>query len=79
MLPAVRSGQFVITRRSKPHNPVNRLVVFENQGILKIKRITRVSQMGYWVLGDNRHFSQDSRHFGDLNIEKVRGYVIKIF
>ncbi len=78
MLPTIKPGQLAIVCKKIPKNPLNRLIIFENQGILKIKRVIRIKGSDFWVLGDNREFSQDSRHFGLVKKEDIKGSVIRI-
>ncbi len=78
MFPTIKSGQFVVVRKKPPVNPIGKLIVFENQGLLKIKRIKMSDHNNFWVLGDNLEFSQDSRHFGAVSKQVVKGFVIKV-
>lgn len=78
MYPTIKSGQFVVVRKKLPVNPVGKLIVFENQGLLKIKRIKKLDHNNFWVVGDNPEFSQDSRHFGAVSKQVVKGFVIKV-
>ncbi|HET7301914.1 MAG TPA: S26 family signal peptidase [Candidatus Saccharimonadales bacterium] len=77
MLLALRPDQLVlvsgIVGRLKPGH----IIVFRHNGLEKIKRITAVDkQKGYFVEGDNRRQSVDSRHFGWIAPHAVAGRVI---
>jgi signal peptidase I len=44
-----------------------------------VKRVTRVARAGeYWVEGDNKEKSQDSRNFGTVPLKDVRGKVVGV-
>jgi phage repressor protein C with HTH and peptisase S24 domain len=80
MLPAFRSGRIVIAsglvRRYVPGD----VVVLLHNGLEKIKRITDVridnAQQEVYVRGDNPDSSTDSRQFGWLPAQTVKGRVI---
>jgi len=44
--------------------------------LLTVKRIVRRDDDGWWVEGDNRDESTDSRHFGAVPEESIRGRII---
>ena len=66
------------------------LIVFDREGRDLIKRVVgmpgdEVTYLGqklllkpneYFVMGDNREISHDSRHFGPIRLEDIKGEVI---
>jgi hypothetical protein len=77
MLLTLRPGQLVFVSgwfwRLKPGH----VVVFRHNGLEKIKRITAVDvKKGYFVEGDNRKYSTDSRHFGWIPRDAIIARVI---
>ena len=77
MAPKLRAGRLVfatpLRRKLKP----GQVVILEHQGKEKIKRIERIDrQKGQlFVIGDNLSASSDSRHFGWITQNAVRGRV----
>ena len=53
-----------------------RIILFEHQGILKIKYLDSISPKGLYVLGLNPKSSTDSRSFGLVDIRRVKGVLI---
>lgn len=83
MLPALRPGQLIVAVRilRLPWRGVaglqpGQVVVLEHEGLEKIKRVSRVRDGRVFVVGDNLSASTDSRHFGWLSYEAVRGRVV---
>ncbi len=52
------------------------VIVFRLGGKNLIKRIRDVSQRGYFVIGDNKENSMDSKKFGLIKKEQIIGKVI---
>ena len=52
------------------------LVAFKKQGKEMIKRIQKVRGREYFVIGDNKKESTDSRNFGWINKSEIIGKVI---
>ncbi len=75
MLPTLKPGQIVIaTRHFKPQ--VGQIIVVQHRGIQKIKRLTSISDSGFFVEGDNAKKSTDSRHFGAVDHHSLQALVI---
>ncbi len=52
------------------------VVVFEKYNRLYIKRIKKIKDEKYFLIGDNKKDSQDSRRFGLVKREQIKGKVI---
>ncbi len=52
------------------------VVVFEKFNRLYIKRIKKLKEEMYFLVGDNKKDSQDSRRFGSVSRQQIRGKVI---
>lgn len=83
MEPAFRSGDYVIINKlayifGKPFK--GDVVVLKHPKEKErfiIKRISVVTNSDeYYVIGDNRDFSQDSRHFGPIKKDLIIGKVL---
>ncbi len=58
---------------------IGKVVVIEREsypGVLFIKRILRIDESGLWVEGDNKETSTDSRQWGALSLDEIRGIVL---
>ncbi len=64
MLPTYRPGDLLVGWRwFKPH--IGQIVIAQTDRLL-VKRITRIEPDGYWLEGDNKALSRDSRRFGSV-------------
>jgi len=52
------------------------VIVFEKYNRLYIKRIKKIKDEKYFLVGDNKKDSQDSRRFGSVSFNQIRGKVI---
>lgn len=76
MLPTLKHGQIVVAFKHKKPK-VNDIVIFENDGREKIKRVRSINKKTFFVIGDNSVASTDSRSFGSLPIGTIRGVVFR--
>jgi len=75
MEPNLHDGQWLIINRiSRPK--VGDVVVFRYGSTELIKRIIRPVGDGWWVEGDNKDFSTDSRSFGPIPKTAIVGKVM---
>jgi len=84
MLPVLKNGQTVLVNRlsyllSKPK--INDIVAMHDPRDDKvlIKRITKIEDKSYFVQGDNKNASTDSRVFGMIRRSAIIGKVISAF
>jgi len=82
MEPALKSGDYVFVNKLAYvfGNPSKGDVVVlrhpEEKGKFLIKRVSLVTNSDkYYVAGDNKSFSQDSRHFGSIKKDLIIGKV----
>lgn len=52
------------------------VVVFEKYNRLYIKRIKKIKDGKYFLAGDNKKDSLDSRRFGSVNRDQIKGKII---
>ena len=81
MYPVLSNGDLVLYRPLKEsEHPVieGSIVVAKHPFIsskLIIKRIQRIENNGYFLIGENNEISSDSRQFGVINHKKVIGII----
>ena len=75
MLPTLRQGQLVLFASGRAAK-VGDIVMVRHNGVEKIKRVARLEGGRVYLLGDNPDASTDSRHFGWLGIEVIRGVLL---
>lgn len=76
MLPTYRSGTILLIHKYPKTLRADDVVIFEHQQIEKIKRISSMHPETIEVLGDNRLNSTDSRAFGPIHKNSLRGKVL---
>lgn len=81
MSPALKPGDFVLAERLtyllRPPK-VNEIVVFQKEDKYLIKRIQKVKGYQYFVVGDNKSKSTDSRNFGWVKRMSIIGRVFYV-
>ena len=82
MEPFIKNGQTVLVSLilyliSKPK--IGDIVAFRKDEKVLIKRITKIGGEKYFVRGDNKNDSMDSKDFGWIEKEKIIGRVILNF
>ena len=79
MNPTLRDGEVVLVDRGAPIE-VGDIVVARHpieQGSDVVKRVARINQSGhYYLVGDNLDDSTDSRHYGPVTSEYIKGKVV---
>lgn len=78
MEPTYRDGDWLIVARGGSHKPDDCVVIErqERPGIFLIKRLIRIDGAKYWVEGDNKTASTDSRQWGALERNEIIGKVL---
>lgn len=75
MFPTLKEGQEVLTfnwMKSK----IGDVVVIKHENKEMVKRIEKMEKNKFFVLGDNKKESTDSRHFGPIDQSQILGKVI---
>ncbi len=79
MFPTMKDGEEVLVDRNAPVE-VGDIVVAKHpieQNTELVKRIERINERGHcFLVGDNPDDSNDSRHFGAVSLEYIKGKVI---
>lgn len=79
MNPTLKDGEVVLVDR-KAEIEIGDIVVAKNpseQNSEVIKRVGRINERGnYFLVGDNSADSNDSRHFGAVTREYIKGKVV---
>jgi nickel-type superoxide dismutase maturation protease len=77
MSPTFKSGTTILVNRlSKPKAGDIAAVRNPRDGKILIKRISKTKNNKFFVLGDNKDESTDSRHFGWITKDAIIGKVI---
>lgn len=72
MMPALREGDFVVCAKKRTYK-VGDVVIFRIDNKELIKRIYGKSEDKMYVLGDNQDASTDSRKFGAVSLNAIKG------
>lgn len=76
MLPVLKAGQEVLVWSWFYEPKVGDIVVVSKNGKDIVKRIRKVSDRKYFVEGDNKKESTDSRSFGGIDKSELIGKVV---
>lgn len=76
MRPALIDGDIVIVFPRTPRK--NDLVLVRHNGSEIIKRVSRIQEKSYYIIGDNSQESTDSRHFGFVDKSDILGTVMTV-
>lgn len=78
MLPKFSPGDLVLIKKTHKAKR-NQIVIAQRPDrleLLIIKRVLTVTIDGYWLQGDNLEFSDDSRLFGEVPKNLIKGIVL---
>jgi nickel-type superoxide dismutase maturation protease len=75
MLPAYKAGTIVVALNNPKKFKTGDVIILEHDGLLKIKRISRINKGQVYLLGDNQNMSKDSRQFGWVSASAITGIV----
>ncbi|MBI2314994.1 S26 family signal peptidase [Candidatus Daviesbacteria bacterium] len=81
MLPTLKPGQDILCfkRQCVFFQPkVGDMVVIRKNGKEMVKRISKITKTGYFVEGDNKKESTDSRDFGPVSKLEIVGKVVYV-
>lgn len=74
MAPSLQPGEIVIGWQKRPR--IGALVIAAVDGREVLKRVTRVEGSSYYLVGDNRDESTDSRHYGKIPRTAILGTIM---
>ncbi|MBI4010015.1 MAG: signal peptidase I [Candidatus Aenigmarchaeota archaeon] len=82
MEPTLKSGDYIIVNKlayvfGKPSK--GDVIVFKDpkeKNKFLVKRVSKIISNKYFVVGDNKRYSQDSRHFGPINKNLIVGKLL---
>ncbi|MBI2041259.1 MAG: S26 family signal peptidase [DPANN group archaeon] len=75
MLPNFKEGDYALVSKIYFSLKAGDVIVFEKNNVAMIKRIEKVEDGKYFVEGDNKPESEDSRQFGPVGRKHVVGKV----
>lgn len=78
MAPTYISGDWLMVRWGGSYK-VGEAIVVEREdrpGVFLVKRLVRIDGQEYWVEGDNKSSSTDSRQWGAISREELVGKVV---
>lgn len=78
MEPTLVEGEYLscnTSRKARKSINVGDIIVFKKNGYAVIKRVTKIFRNAYFVVGDNKNHSTDSRQYGSISYKDVIGVV----
>lgn len=75
MMPCLEYGDIALFFSNIKIKP-GKIVIFEHDGIEKVKRVKSVKGKEVYVLGDNASKSKDSRTFGCIKKDSIKGVMM---
>lgn len=75
MEPTIQDGDFLLVSRDRAHRIGDLVVVDINEKKL-IKRVVDEDSNRVWLSGDNVKVSEDSREFGWVEVQNLKGKVL---
>lgn len=80
MEPSIAEGSYVLVNRWASGFRKGDILVFRapGSGTVMVKRLMRAADSGFFLVGDNKSESKDSRSFGKVSADRVIGKVIMI-
>lgn len=79
MEPELCNGDLWLMRKGSQQVEKGRVVAFylpERPHLMQVKRLIRRQEAGWWVEGDNRDHSTDSRDYGAVPAECIKGVLV---
>lgn len=76
MVPVLPPGQIIVGVRLVKKLRPGHVVIFKHEGKEMIKRVSKMSTDGIFVVGDHLEQSIDSRHFGPIQHHQLIARVI---
>ncbi|MCU0238155.1 MAG: nickel-type superoxide dismutase maturation protease [Pyrinomonadaceae bacterium] len=80
MYPTLKNGDVVMIDKSAKEFEIEDIVLAKHpieQSTEIIKRIQKINERGhYFLVGDNTHYSNDSRDYGAVTKEYIKGKVV---
>ncbi len=80
MQPALENGQTCVAVKGRIFARPGAIAVFthpQRPGLMEVKRLVHKTNGKWWVAGDNESASTDSRDFGAIDSELIKGILIK--
>lgn len=74
MRPTITEGEVVVALRSRPR--VGSIVIARQGGRKVVKRVQRIDDSTYYLVGDNSSESTDSRHYGNVSKSDILGTIM---
>lgn len=80
MNPTLKDGEIVLVDREAVNIEIGDIVIAKHpveQNSEVVKRVARINERGhYFLVGDNSEDSEDSRHYGAVTREYIKGKVV---